>query len=165
MVTFAHANYCVVDPTISWGFQLFRVMASPPREPGDNASRYWIARSRMTEGDPAMAPRRPRDIDAELRALQDKARLLRNKQKAQLGELLLATGATDALDADALAGLLLHGLEQAKANPQAAESWRLRGQAFFRRERATDDTDRSTTPAVSRAPRRTAEDTTRPAAE
>ena len=58
-----------------------------------------------------------RDIDAELRALQDKARQLRTRQKAQLGELLLATGAADALDPDALAGLLLHGLEQAKANP------------------------------------------------
>ncbi|MFC7557647.1 conjugal transfer protein TraD [Pseudoroseomonas wenyumeiae] len=79
-----------------------------------------------------MAPRRPRDIDAELRALQDKARQLRTRQKAQLGELLLATGAADALDPDALAGLLLHGLEQAKANPKAAESWRQRG-AFFRR--------------------------------
>ncbi|RKK01976.1 conjugal transfer protein TraC [Pseudoroseomonas wenyumeiae] len=80
-----------------------------------------------------MAPRRPRDIDAELRALQDKAKLLRTKQKAQLGELLLATGAADVLDPDALAGLLLHGLEQAKANPKAAESWRQRGEAFFRR--------------------------------
>jgi len=80
-----------------------------------------------------MAPRRPRDIDAELRALQDKARQLRTRQKAQLGELLLATGAADALDPDALAGLLLHGLEQAKANPKAAESWRQRGEAFFRR--------------------------------
>ncbi|MFC7556865.1 conjugal transfer protein TraD [Pseudoroseomonas wenyumeiae] len=83
-----------------------------------------------------MAPRRPRDIDAELRALQDKARQLRTKQKAQLGELLLATGAADALDPDALAGLLLHGLEQAKANPKAAESWRQRGEAFAAPEAA-----------------------------
>ncbi|MFC7557160.1 conjugal transfer protein TraD [Pseudoroseomonas wenyumeiae] len=82
-----------------------------------------------------MAPRRPRDIDAELRALQDKARQLRTRQKAQLGELLLATGAADALDPDALAGLLLHGLEQAKANPKAAESWRQRGEAFSPRRK------------------------------
>ena len=117
-----------------------------------------------------MAPRRPRDIDAELRALQDKARLLRNKQKSQLGELLLATGAADQLDPDALAGLLLHGLEQAKANPQAAESWRQRGEAFFRRTSGganggTAAIDGKPAPAAGRAARRDAEDAARPAAE
>ena len=83
-----------------------------------------------------MAPRRPRDIEAELKALQDKARQLKSKQKAQLGELLMATGAAEALDPDALAGLLLHGIEQAKREPKALEGWRKRGEAFFRRERA-----------------------------
>jgi len=117
-----------------------------------------------------MAPRRPRDIDAELRALQDKARLLRNKQKSQLGELLLATGAADTLDPDALAGLLLHGLEQAKANPQAAESWRQRGEAFFRRtigsaSSGTAATDGKPAPAAARAARRDAEDAPRTVTE
>ena len=84
-----------------------------------------------------MAPRRPRDIETELKALQDKARQLRGKQKTQLGELLLATGVADALDPDALAGLLLRGMEQAKTDPKAVEGWRKRGEAFFRRERAT----------------------------
>jgi hypothetical protein len=83
-----------------------------------------------------MAPRRPRDIEAELKALQDKARQLKSKQKAQLGELLMATGAAEALDPDALAGLLLHGIEQARREPKALEGWRKRGEAFFRRERA-----------------------------
>ena len=83
-----------------------------------------------------MAPRRPKDIEAELKALQDKARQLRGKQKIQLGELLLATGVADALDPDALAGLLLRGMEQAKTDPKAVEGWRRRGEAFFRRERA-----------------------------
>jgi hypothetical protein len=82
-----------------------------------------------------MAPRRPRDIEAELKALQDKARQLKSKQKAQLGELLMATGAAEALDPDALAGLLLHGIEQARREPKAVEGWRKRGEAFFRRER------------------------------
>ena len=91
-----------------------------------------------------MAPRRPRDIEAELKALQDKAKLLRGKQKSQLGELLLATGAADGLDPDALAGLLLWGLEQAKSDPKAAEGWRQRGAAFFRRERAAAGGDRGT---------------------
>jgi hypothetical protein len=114
-----------------------------------------------------MAPRRPRDIDAELRALQDKARLLRNKQKSQLGELLLATGAADALDPDALAGLLLHGLEQAKSNPQAAESWRRRGEAFFRREQASAGGSSDSKPATAsaRAAHRDAEEPGRAAAE
>jgi hypothetical protein len=114
-----------------------------------------------------MAPRRPRDIDAELRALQDKARQLRTKQKAQLGELLLATGAADALDPDALAGLLLHGLEQAKNNPQAAESWRRRGEAFFRREQAgaNGSGESKSATASARAARRDAEDPGRAAAE
>jgi hypothetical protein len=120
-----------------------------------------------TMEDLPLAPRRPRDIDAELRALQDKARQLRTKQKAQLGELLLATGAADRLDPDTLAGLLLHGLEQAKSNPQAAERWRQRGESFFRRERAdTSGADDSKSAAASpRAPRHDAEDAARPAAE
>lgn len=83
-----------------------------------------------------MAPRRPRDIEAELKALQDKARQLKSKQKAQLGELLMATGAAEALDPDALAGVLLDAIERAKADKPAVEGWRRRGEAFFRRERA-----------------------------
>jgi hypothetical protein len=114
-----------------------------------------------------MAPRRPRDIDAELRALQDKARQLRTRQKSQLGELLLATGAADQLDPDTLAGLLLHGLEQAKSNPQAADSWRQRGEAFFRRAGGATDAagDSKPAPAAPRTARRGAEDAARAAAE
>jgi hypothetical protein len=114
-----------------------------------------------------MAPRRPRDIDADLRALQDKARQLRTRQKSQLGELLLATGAAEQLDPDTLAGLLLHGLEQAKSNPQAADSWRQRGEAFFRRERSAggETGDSKFATAAPRAARRDAEDTARAAAE
>jgi hypothetical protein len=77
-------------------------------------------------------PRKPRDIEAELKALQDKAKELKARQKAQLGELVLATGA-DSLSAEELAGLLLAGLEQAKATPQTREGWRRRGEAFFQR--------------------------------
>ena len=76
--------------------------------------------------------RKPRDIDAELKALQEKARLLKAKQKAQLGELVAATGA-DALDPETLAGALLDAVERAKAEPDAKEAWRMRGQGFFRR--------------------------------
>jgi Conjugal transfer protein TraD len=77
-------------------------------------------------------PRKPRDIEAELKALQEKARSLRSRQKTQYGELVLATGA-DALSIDELAGLLLAGLEETKSNPQAKEGWRRRGETFFQR--------------------------------
>ncbi|MBI0539134.1 conjugal transfer protein TraD [Roseomonas sp. KE2513] len=116
-----------------------------------------------------MAPRRPRDIEAELKALQDKARQLRIRQKSQLGELLLSTGAADALDPDALAGLLLRGLEQAKSDPKAVEGWRKRGEAFFRREReaaASADVDSANDPAPApEPPGRTAPPAPRQAAE
>jgi DNA-binding protein H-NS len=77
-------------------------------------------------------PRKPRDIDAELKALQDKARELKARQKTQLGELVIATGA-DSLSAEELAGLLLMALEQASTAPQMREGWRRRGEAFFQR--------------------------------
>jgi hypothetical protein len=77
-------------------------------------------------------PRKPRDIEAELKALQEKARSLRSRQKTQYGELVLATGA-DALSIEELAGLLLVSLDEAKSNPQAKEGWRRRGETFFQR--------------------------------
>ena len=45
--------------------------------------------------------RKPRDYDAELKALEDKARELKTRKVQQLGELVIATGA-DALTADEL---------------------------------------------------------------
>jgi hypothetical protein len=51
--------------------------------------------------------RKPRDYDAELKALEDKARELKTRKVQQLGELVIATGA-DALTADELAGALSH---------------------------------------------------------
>lgn len=50
--------------------------------------------------------RKPRDYDAELKALTDKARQLKGRKQSQLGELVMATGA-DALSAEELAGALL----------------------------------------------------------
>ena len=74
--------------------------------------------------------RKPRDIDAELRALQDKAKTLKARKVVQLGELVTATGA-DTLDAETLAGVLLEALDGAKQS-DAKEGWRQRGAAFFR---------------------------------
>ena len=74
--------------------------------------------------------RRPRDFDAELKLLGDRARLLKERKLHQLGELVIATGA-DTLSVDHLAGLLLSGVEAQDA--LAKEAWRKRGAAFFQR--------------------------------
>lgn len=75
--------------------------------------------------------RRPRDFDAELKALTDRARQLKEQKLRQLGELVIATGA-DALDAEILAGALL----AAASNRDSAtgEGWRKAGAAFFQRQ-------------------------------
>lgn len=76
--------------------------------------------------------RKPRDIDAELRALQDKAKGLKAKRTQQLGELVAATKA-DGLDLEVLAGVLLEAVERAKSDTTAKEAWQARGRAFFHR--------------------------------
>ena len=77
--------------------------------------------------------RKPRDIDAELKALADKQRSLKSRKVTQLGELVVATGA-DVLDIETLAGALVDAAARPKADP-AREAWRTSGAAFFRRER------------------------------
>lgn len=77
--------------------------------------------------------RKPRDIDAELKALQDKAKTLKAKRLVQFGELVVATGA-DALDVETLAGVLLAAIEQKQS--ETKEAWRRRGAAFFQRRPA-----------------------------
>ena len=72
--------------------------------------------------------RKPRDFDAELRALGDKARDLKNRKVQQLGELVIATGA-DALSADELAGALIVLAETKEVGKR--EAWARRGAAFF----------------------------------
>lgn len=74
--------------------------------------------------------RKPRDFDAELQALEHKAKSLKERRVRQLGELVAATGA-DVLDAETLAGGLLAMMEV--GDPARKESWRKRGQAFFQR--------------------------------
>src|SRR3546814_1546827 len=65
--------------------------------------------------------RKVRDYDAELRALNDKAKALKARKVQQLGELVTSTGA-DALDLDTLAGALLAAVEAADANEKEARS-------------------------------------------
>lgn len=74
------------------------------------------------------AMRKPRDFDSELKVLTDKAKALKERRVRQLGELVTATGA-DALDADLLAGALLHAVTMKDAATR--EGWRKAGAAFF----------------------------------
>ncbi|MCK8458616.1 conjugal transfer protein TraD [Sphingomonas faeni] len=74
--------------------------------------------------------RKVRDYDAELKALNDKARSLKAKRVEQLGQLVAATGA-DALDAETLVGVLLDAIGSKDAS--AKEAWRAKGAAFFQR--------------------------------
>ena len=74
--------------------------------------------------------RKPRDFDAELKALTDRAKQLREQKTRQLGELVIATGA-DALDTDVLAGALLAAA--GNRDGSAREGWRTAGERFFQR--------------------------------
>jgi hypothetical protein len=87
--------------------------------------------------------RRPRDFDAELKALGEKARDLKSRKVQQLGELVIATGA-DALNTDELAGALIMLAETKEAGKR--EAWAKRGAAFFQRrsQRDAPTTDRNT---------------------
>ena len=86
--------------------------------------------------------RKPRDFDAELKSLEDKARDLKARKVQQLGELVIATGA-DALRLDELAGALVVLAETKDAGKRGA--WAKRGGAFFqsraRRSASPPDSD------------------------
>ena len=72
--------------------------------------------------------RKPRDITAELKALDDKAKLLRSRKVVQLGELVVACKA-DELPAEELAGALLAAV--ATRDFVTREEWRKAGEALF----------------------------------
>ena len=92
--------------------------------------------------------RKPRDFDAELKALGDKARDLKSRKVQQLGELVIATGA-DALNANELAGALIVLAETKEAGKR--EAWARRGAAFFqsraRRNAKASERDVGSAPA------------------
>ena len=75
--------------------------------------------------------RKPRDYDAELQALMERAKKLKSQKTTRLGELVQVTGA-DTLPIEALAGVLLAAVEQAKKQPEAVARWTERGEALFR---------------------------------
>lgn len=73
--------------------------------------------------------RKPRDFDAELKALEDKAKDLKARKVQQFGELVIATGAGN-LSAEELAGALV-ALAEMKDTAKR-EAWARRGASFFR---------------------------------
>jgi len=92
--------------------------------------------------------RKPRDFDAELKALGDKARDLKSRKVQQLGELVIASGA-DGLNSNELAGALIVLAETKEAGKR--EAWAKRGAAFFqsraRRNAPTNDRNTDGAPA------------------
>ena len=88
----------------------------------------WLALDDQHKDKPV---RKPRDFDAELKALSDKARALRDRKLVQLGELAVATGA-DALPVEMLAGAMLAAAQS--KDPAMKETWRKSGAAFFQRK-------------------------------
>lgn len=100
--------------------------------------------------------RKPRDFDAELKVLNDKARQLKEQRLRQLGELVIATSA-DALPLEQLAGALLAAAEA--EDKTTKEGWRQRGAAFFQVARKggsgardtarREQTDRGCAPSAS----------------
>lgn len=74
--------------------------------------------------------RKVRDYDAELKALNDRARDIKAKKIQQLGELVVATGA-HGLEPETLAGVLLTAVATDDADQK--EAWRATGAAFFQR--------------------------------
>jgi hypothetical protein len=87
--------------------------------------------------------RKPRDYDAELKALEDKSRELKQRKVQQLGELVIAT--------DELAGALLVLTETKDAGKR--EAWAKRGAAFFqgraRRSASAPDRNAGSAPTQS----------------
>jgi hypothetical protein len=86
--------------------------------------------------------RKPRDYDAELKALDDKASQLKERKVRQLGELVIACRA-DLLPIEELAGALLLAAE---GKGPAREDCRQRGERFFQRpaRKAATSGDRRT---------------------
>ena len=84
--------------------------------------------------------RKPRDYDSELKALDDRAKLLRGARLTQLGTLVISTGA-DALSIEELTGALLSAVETKDA--AILKGWRHQSTAFFqKKERGSADKTR-----------------------
>jgi DNA-binding protein H-NS len=72
--------------------------------------------------------RKPRDLDAELASLSERAKTLKARRVTQLGELVIASGA-DGLDLETLMGALLAAASEPHATVRAG--WKVKGAAHF----------------------------------
>ena len=79
--------------------------------------------------------RRPRDYDAEMKLLADKAKALQDRKLRELGQLVTATGA-DGLGVDVLAGVLVNAATT--TDMVQKEAWRTAGAALFLRGKHAD---------------------------
>ena len=85
--------------------------------------------------------RRPRDYDAEMKLLADKAKALQDRKLRELGRLVTVTGA-DSLGVDVLAGLLANAATT--TDMVQREEWRTAGAAFFLRGKHTTSATKDT---------------------
>lgn len=90
--------------------------------------------------------RKPRDYDAELKALDARAAQLKQRKVQQLGELVIASGA-DALPLELLAGALVAAAREKDATIK--EGWRKAGAGFFQRARGAASGARTNAAAAS----------------
>ena len=78
--------------------------------------------------------RKPRDYDSDMKALRERAQLLKIRKVQQLGELVIATGA-DVLPFEQIAGALIAAVDMKDA--VILKGWGERGDAFFRSKTRT----------------------------
>src|ERR1700739_1066242 len=81
-----------------------QVVSDRPAHKGafGQATRYHLSSDKHLE----MTMRKPKDFDAQLKTLAEKAKALKDNKLHRLGELVVATGA-DTIDMETLAGGLL----------------------------------------------------------
>ena len=89
-------------------------------------TRYHLSSDKQLE----MTMRKPKDFDAQLKALAEKAKALKDSKLHRLGELVVATGA-DAIDTETLAGGLLAMTATTDLVQRAA--WKKAGEEMFRK--------------------------------
>lgn len=94
--------------------------------------------------------RKPRDYDAELQALMERAKKVKTQKTTQLGELVQVIGA-DSLPIEALAGVLLAALDESKSQPETVARWTQRGQVFFQQSSKRGKTTAVDNPAPGTA--------------
>lgn len=77
----------------------------------------------------------PRDFNSEIAALKEKEKALRNKRIIELGQLVIATGAADALPMNVLAGVLVASTEDKNDIKSRREDYETIGREFFQRDK------------------------------